>query len=67
MVEPLGAAYEAVPNPKRVVALDDYAWGCGVYSANSATVGSVSRVIPVDLAIPGCPPSPTPSATPFRH
>lgn len=58
MAEPLGAAYEAVPNPKRVVALGDCACGCGVYTANYATVGAVSAVIPVDLAIPGCPPSP---------
>ena len=58
MADPLRAAYEAVPNPKRVVALGDCACGCGVYTANYATVGAVSPVIPVDLTIPGCPPSP---------
>ncbi len=58
MADPLRTAYEAVPNPKRVVALGDCACGCGVYTANYATVGAVSPVIPVDLAIPGCPPSP---------
>ncbi len=58
MVDPLRMAYDAVPDPKRVVALGDCACGCGVYTANYATVGRVARVLPVDLAIPGCPPSP---------
>ncbi len=58
MVDPLRAAHEAVPDPKRVVALGDCARGCGVYTPNYTTVGAVNRVVPVDLAIPGCPPSP---------
>lgn len=58
MVDPLLLAHDAVPDPKRVVALGDCARGCGVYTANYATVGAVSRVLPVDLTIPGCPPPP---------
>lgn len=58
MADPLRVAYEATPNPKRVVALGDCACGCGVHTANYATVGAVNAVLPVDLAIPGCPPPP---------
>ncbi|WP_298139208.1 hypothetical protein [Acidiferrobacter sp.] len=58
MAAPLRATYDAVPAPKRVVALGDCACGCGVYSPNYATVGKVDDVIPVDVAIPGCPPPP---------
>ena len=58
MVDPLLLAHDAVPDPKRVVALGDCARGCGVYTANYATVGAVSHVLPVDLTIPGCPPPP---------
>ncbi len=58
MADPLRIAYDAIPDPKRVVALGDCACGCGVYTANYATVGAVDRVLPVDLMIPGCPPPP---------
>ncbi len=58
MADPLRAAWEAMPDPKRVVALGDCARGCGIFTANYATLGAVSAVIPVDIAIPGCPPSP---------
>ena len=58
MADPLRMAYDAIPDPKRVVALGDCACGCGVYTANYATVGAVGCVLPVDLTIPGCPPPP---------
>ena len=58
MADPLRMAYDAIPDPKRVVALGDCASGCEVYTANYATVGAVGCVLPVDLTIPGCPPPP---------
>ncbi len=58
MADPLRAAYAAMPAPKRVLALGDCARGCGIYTANYATVGAVGDVIPVDGVIAGCPPSP---------
>ena len=51
-------AYEAMPEPRRVAALGDCALGCGVLGSRSELVGPVQDVLPVDLRIPGCPPSP---------
>ena len=51
-------AYDAMPEPRRVVALGDCAIGCGVLGSDSEIVGAVEDVLPVDLRIPGCPPAP---------
>lgn len=59
MREALERTYRATPDPKWVVAVGDCAAGCGVFAGSYACVGRVSDVIPVDLHIPGCPPSPT--------
>ena len=56
---PLRRTYEAVPSPKFVVAVGDCAKTCGVFKDSYAVVGSVDRVIPVDISIAGCPPEPT--------
>lgn len=56
---PLLAAYDAMPEPRRVVALGDCALARGVLASASEIVGPVESVLPVDLRIPGCPPSPT--------
>ena len=58
MREALERTYRATPAPKWVVASGDCAAGCGVYASSSACVGSVAAVIPVDVQIRGCPPSP---------
>ena len=57
--------YEATPDPKRVVALGDCACTGGIFGEAGAHSGSdracrgrVSNVIPVDVAVPGCPPDP---------
>lgn len=54
----LKRTYEAIPEPKRVVALGDCGCTGGVFGENYASCGRVSNVIPVDVAVPGCPPAP---------
>src|ERR1700678_1393061 len=49
--------YEAMPGPKVVVATGACALG-GVYPADPFVHGNVGEVLPVDVWIPGCPPSP---------
>ena len=58
MEEPLRIAYEAMPAPKLVVALGDCARDGGIFGASYATCGGVSKVLPVDVTVPGCPPPP---------
>jgi Ni,Fe-hydrogenase III small subunit len=55
----LRSTYEAMPDPKLVVALGDCGCTGGIFGESYASRGQVSNVIPVDIAIPGCPPSPT--------
>lgn len=50
--------YEATPNPKWVVAVGDCAACGGEFGVSYASCGAVANVIPVDVAIPGCPPTP---------
>lgn len=58
MREPLRKAYEAMPEPKRVVAMGVCALNGGVFGSSFASAGGVAAEIPVDLTIPGCPPPP---------
>jgi Ni,Fe-hydrogenase III small subunit len=58
MREALERTYQATPNPKWVVAAGDCARDGGMFAASDACVGGVSKVVPVDLHIRGCPPSP---------
>ena len=59
MEDALRRAYNATPDPKWVIAMGECAINGGIFGENYATVGSVAKVIPVDLTIPGCPPTPT--------
>jgi len=59
MREALRRTYDATPDPKWVVAVGGCAADGGVFRGSYACVGGVKDVIPVDLHIPGCPPSPT--------
>src|SRR5712692_1876158 len=58
MREALERTYHATPNPKWVVAIGDCGRDGGCFAGSYAVVGGVSEVIPVDLHIPGCPPTP---------
>jgi Ni,Fe-hydrogenase III small subunit len=55
----LQRTYAATPDPKLVVALGDCGCSGGIFGESYASRGRVSNVIPVDVAIPGCPPTPT--------
>jgi Ni,Fe-hydrogenase III small subunit len=59
MREALERTYNATPDPKWVVAVGDCAVDGGVFAGSYAVAGGVNDVIPVDLHIRGCPPSPT--------
>jgi Ni,Fe-hydrogenase III small subunit len=54
----LERTYEAMPDPKLVVAVGDCGCSGGIFGESYASCGRVANVIPVDLAIPGCPPAP---------
>jgi Ni,Fe-hydrogenase III small subunit len=58
MRQALERTYHATPDPKWVVAVGDCAANCGVFAGSYACVGPVSAVIPVDLEVQGCPPTP---------
>ena len=51
-------AYEATPDPKLVVAVGECGCTGGVFGESYASCGRIANVIPVDVAIPGCPPPP---------
>ena len=55
----LRRTYEATPDPKLVVAVGDCGCSGGIFGDSYATRGRVANVIPVDVAVPGCPPDPT--------
>ena len=59
MREALERTYNATPAPKWVVAAGDCARDGGCFAGSYAVVGGVSKVLAVDLHIPGCPPPPT--------
>ena len=58
MRDPLLKAYEAMPAPKWVVALGECARDCGVFADAYGVFGAVNDVVPVDVSVPGCPPTP---------
>jgi Ni,Fe-hydrogenase III small subunit len=55
----LKRTYDATPDPKLVVAIGDCACNGGIFGESYASCGQVSNVIPVDVVVHGCPPSPT--------
>src|SRR5271169_4068466 len=55
----LRRTYNSIPTPKLVVAAGDCGCNGGIFGETYASLGGVEKVIPVDLVIPGCPPTPT--------
>jgi len=54
----LKRTYAATPEPRLVVAMGDCGCAGGIFGESYASCGRVSNVIPVDVAVPGCPPTP---------
>ena len=54
----LRRTYDATPEPRLVVAIGDCGCTGGIFGESYASCGAVSNVLPVDLAVPGCPPPP---------
>jgi Ni,Fe-hydrogenase III small subunit len=55
----LRRTYDATPDPKLVVAVGDCGCTGGIFGENYASRGRISNIIPVDVAVAGCPPNPT--------
>ncbi len=55
----LKRTWDATPDPKLVVAVGDCGCNGGVFGESYASLGRVANVIPVDVEVPGCPPTPT--------
>jgi Ni,Fe-hydrogenase III small subunit len=55
----LRRTYDATPEPKLVVAVGECGCNGGIFGESYASLGRVANVIPVDVEVPGCPPSPT--------
>jgi Ni,Fe-hydrogenase III small subunit len=58
MSEALERTYRATPDPKWVVAVGHCATNGGIFAGSYAVVGGVNAIVPVDLHIAGCPPTP---------
>jgi Ni,Fe-hydrogenase III small subunit len=58
MAGPLRTAYEAMPEPRLVAALGECALGRNILGSPAELIGALEDVIPVDIRIPGCPPTP---------
>jgi Ni,Fe-hydrogenase III small subunit len=55
---PLRKTYEAMPTPKRVVAIGACAASGGIFVPSFTTAGGAAEIVPVDVIVPGCPPPP---------
>ena len=58
MAGPLRTAYDAMPEPRLVAALGDCALGRNLLGSPEDLLGALEAVLPVDIRIPGCPPTP---------
>lgn len=54
----LRRAYDATPHPKLVVAIGDCGCTGGIFGESEKSRGRIANIIPVDVTVPGCPPSP---------
>jgi Ni,Fe-hydrogenase III small subunit len=67
MVDPLRRAYESMPEPRFVAALGDCAIACQGPGDPGLLCGPLEKILPVDLRIPGCPPTPNQIADALLH
>lgn len=67
MLVPLRRAYASMPEPRLVAALGDCPLGGGVAAHPDEVAGPLDAVLPVDIRIPGCPPSPDRIAEALRE
>lgn len=58
MEQPLRDTYAAMPEPKLVVAAGVCAIGGGPFAGSFMVHGPLDRILPVDVYVPGCPPTP---------
>lgn len=58
MHEPLRAAYDAMPEPRWVMAVGTCAVSGGISGGNYACRSGLEDVLAVDVYLPGCPPNP---------
>ncbi len=58
MAEPLRRAWEVMPEPKAIVAAGTDACSGGFAATTGEVAGGVDKVLPVDVYVPGSPPSP---------
>lgn len=63
----LEKAFQAMPEPKRIMAVGTCAISGGIFSPSFALAGPLERVIPVDIEVPGCPPPPLALLEGFRQ
>jgi Ni,Fe-hydrogenase III small subunit len=54
----LRRTYDATPGPKLVIAVGDCGCNGGLFGESYASLGGIEKVLPVDVRIPGCPPTP---------
>lgn len=59
MADPLRNTVAATPRPRAVIACGDCALNRGVFKDAYGVVGAAGEVVPVDVEIPGCPPTPS--------
>jgi formate hydrogenlyase subunit 7 len=58
MKDPLLRTYEAMPDPRLVMAAGACACSGGIFGPSAFTLGGLEKVLPVDVFLPGCPPTP---------
>lgn len=55
---PINKTYDAMPAPKRVIAIGTCAISGGIFGPSFASEAGISNLIPADIVVPGCPPPP---------